>query len=35
MEIVSSLQNKYDINNPIFIDEIRLMFNNYSKIRIA
>ena len=35
MEIVSSLQNKYDINNPIFIDEIRLMVNNYSKIRIA
>ena len=35
MEIVSNLQDKYGINNPIFIDEIRLMFNNYSKIRIA
>lgn len=35
MEIVTSLKNRYDINNPIFIDEIRLMFTNYSKIRIA
>ena len=35
MEIVSNLQDKYGINNPIFIDEIRLMFNNYSKIRVA
>lgn len=35
MEIVSVLQNKYDINNPIFIDEIRFLFNNYSKVRIA
>lgn len=35
MEIVSSLRNKYDINNPIFIEEIRFMFNNYSKIRVA
>lgn len=35
MEFVSSLKNKYDINNPIFIDEIRFLFNNYSKIRIA
>ena len=35
MDIVSNLQDKYCINNPIFIDEIRLMFNNYSKIRVA
>lgn len=35
MELVSRLQNMYDINNPIFIDEIRLTFNNYSKIRVA
>ena len=35
MDIVSSLQDKYGINNPIFIDEIRLMFNNDSKIRVA
>lgn len=35
MEIVSSLRNKYDINNPIFLDEIRFLFSNYSKIRIA
>ncbi len=35
MEIVSVLRNKYNINNPIFIDEIRFMFNNYSKIRVA
>lgn len=35
MEIVSRLQDKYSLNNPIFIDEIRLMFKNYSKIRIA
>lgn len=35
MEFVSSLRNKYDINNPIFIEEIRIMFSNYSKIRIA
>ncbi len=35
MKIVPSLQNKYDVNNPIFLDEIRFLFNNYSKIRIA
>lgn len=35
MGIVSSLKNKYDINNPIFIDEIRFLFSNYSKIRVA
>lgn len=35
MEIVSRLQNKYSLNNPIFIDEIRSMFNDYSKIRVA
>lgn len=35
MEIVSRLKNKYSINNPIFIDEIRSMFSGLSKIRIA
>lgn len=35
MEIVYNLKSKYDINNPIFIDEIRSMFSNYSKIRVA
>ena len=35
MEIVSNLKNKYNVNKPISIDEIRSMFNNYSKIRVA
>ena len=35
MEIASSLQNKYSVNSPIFIDEIRSMFSNLSKIRVA
>lgn len=35
MDIVSSLKEKYDVNNPIFIDEIRSTFKNYSKIRVA
>lgn len=35
MEIVSRLANKYSMNNPIFIDEIRSMFSELSKVRIS